>query len=617
MVTMASMSDSVAKWSARMAATLPWIGLLILLGMGLGSAHAPKAVASPDALWQGFDPETDPLELETIKSWEEPSIVLQTVRFTGETIKGQRVRVFAIQGAPREGTKLPGVLHVHGGGQTASLDWVRFWSKRGYACVSLDFCGRWEKRTDFTDWGPLRHGNMAEAAGGFQLKPTPRESSWFHWALVSRRALTVLARQPRVDAERLGVFGVSVGGSLTWMIAGSDRRVKAAVPIYGCGYNYDRRNARWGILVPNDDYNLFQRVVSPEAHAPAIACPMLFLSATNDGHGLMDRAYDALAAVPAPTYQAFSARADHHIEPREGKNLPLWMDWHLRNGPAWPKSPGLQMALNRSGFVEANVVPDSVAEVVGVDIYYALGDKRPTTRFWRRVEAARQGDAYRAALPVIDVWDDVRAFANVTYRSGVCLSTPLRHAIPMQLGKATATLTPQDRIEHGAKGLEHWKFLGAYTDPTVDWTHLRIGKDKQVGPFVTFNAERMGDPIPAQLYSHIIGDPQFQGRPGSTLAFQVRGGFTAEGLTLTMIEEDRSLRHREFTAKVPQKDLGPGWRTVMLPLARFTDKEGRPPARWQDLDKIEIRGRASQKEPPCFANWRWIEARGSVGTSEK
>jgi dienelactone hydrolase len=569
---------------------------------------ASKEIAPVEDLWRDFDPEALPLEVETIRTWEEEGAVFQTLRFTGELANDAKVRVYTMQGAPREGKVLPGVLHVHGGGQTLSLDWVRFWAKRGYVCVSFDFCGHWEKRTDFTDWGPIKQGNMAEAAGGFQLRPTPRESSWYHWTLVSRRALTLLARHPQVDPKRLGVFGVSVGGSLTWMIAGSDNRVKAAVPIYGCGYNYDRRNARWGLLVPTDDYNLFQRVLSPEAHAPFVSCPVLFLSATNDGHGLMDRAYDALAATTGPTYQAFSPRTDHHVEPREGRDLSLWMDWHLKGAAAWPSGPPLRLSLDKDGTPAAVVAPDAPSDVNVVDVYYALGDKRPQTRFWRRVEATRQDKEWRAPLPVMDAWDDLRAFANVTYRSGVCLSTALRYTIPEQLGKARATLTWQPALEHGADGLEHWKFLGAYTDPWPGWEYLQTGRDEKVGPFVGFNVEHLGDPISVQLYTHILGDPQFQGRAGMALSFQVRGGFTDEGLTLTVIEQDRGLQAHNYAATVPAKDLAPGWREVILPLARFVDKDGRSPNRWQDLDKLEVRGKAARRDPPQFARFRWTDA---------
>src|SRR5262249_41650025 len=150
-------------------------------------------------------------------------------------------------------------------------------------------------------------------------------------------------------ADRLGVFGISVGGSLTWMITGFDRRVKAAVPIYGCGYNYDRRNVQWGMPGLTEDLALFQRVLAPESHAPYVECPILFLDSTNDFHGLMDRAYETLSVVRAPVRQAFTPRYNHHIEPEQGRNLALWMDRHLKNGPVWPDSPRLQLALNEHG----------------------------------------------------------------------------------------------------------------------------------------------------------------------------------------------------------------------------------------------------------------------------
>lgn len=586
--------------------------VLVWLFLFVGAA-APRAlwadelerIETVEDLWRGFDPEALPLDIEIIKSWDEGPAHFQSLRFTGEAVDGQKVRVFAMWGAPAEGQQLPGILHVHGGGQTASLDWVRFWASRGYVCVTFDFCGRMEGRTDVTDWGPIKQGNMLDAGGGFQLSPTPRESSWFHWTLVSRRALTLLASHRQVDSSRLGVFGISVGGTLTWMIAGSDTRVKCGAPIYGCGYNYDRRNARWQILVANSTYDTFQRFVSPEAHAPYITCPLLFLSATNDGHGLMDRAAEALGATRGPTWQVFSPRTDHHIEPREGRDLPLWMDWHLKGGTAWPKTPTLRLAIDDKGVPQAAIGGCDVDEVAEANLYYALGDKRPPTRFWRRSDAARSGSEYLATAPVMDTWDDVYAFANVTFKSGVCLSTALVHAIPAQLGKARATLAWQANLEQGPGGIDHLKFHGAYTDPSVDWMHLRIDRDEHAGQTIGFNPD-LGDPLPFQLYTHILGDPQFQGPAGALLAFQIKGEFAEPGLTLSVIEQDRSLQMRTYSAVLKPEELGSAWREITLPLVRFTDKDGRAPSGWNVLDKLEMRGLAKRDRQPQLARLRWV-----------
>ena len=303
-----------------------WLALIVCLAASLAALAEEQSIHSPAELWQGYDPEALPLEIESLERWTEDGIQLEKLRFTSEVFEGGKARVLAIVGKKSGDNQQPGVLHIHGGGQTLSLDWVKFWTKRGYVCATYDFCGQWEGRKEFTDWGPLKHGNMAHAAGGFQVTPTPRESSWYHWTIAARRTLTLLTLQPEVDRERLGIFGISMGGTLCWSVAASDARVKTAVPIYGCGYNVDGQRTQWGFPKLTPELALFQRAVSPEAHAPYITCPILFLNATNDFHGWMDRSYDILAATPSPRWQAYSPRFNHHIAAAQGANLPLWMD---------------------------------------------------------------------------------------------------------------------------------------------------------------------------------------------------------------------------------------------------------------------------------------------------
>ena len=138
---------------------------------------------------------------------------------------------------------------------------------RGYVCTSYDFTGPWAGRKDVTDWGPITQANLAQANGGLQVRPTPHASSWYHWAVVARRALTLLSYHPKVDRDRLGIFGVSIGGTLCWLVAATDDRVKTAVPIYGCGYNYDRRKTAWGFPDLDPDLRLFKQVLAPD-HQP-------------------------------------------------------------------------------------------------------------------------------------------------------------------------------------------------------------------------------------------------------------------------------------------------------------------------------------------------------------
>jgi dienelactone hydrolase len=557
-------------------------------------------------LWRGYDPAALPLEIAPIRSWEEKGCSLQKLRFTGEVADGRKTRILAIQGAPagpRRG--LPGILHIHGGGQTASLDWVIYWAKRGYVCVSFDFCGRWEGRTEYTDWGPIEHANMAKAGSGYQVNPTPRESSWFHWAKAARRALTLLEGHPAVDPERLGIFGVSVGGNLTWFVAGSDARVKTAVPIYGSGYNLDARYRSAGFEELTDDLQVVKRTLTPEAHAPYVSCPVLHLDATNDFHAKMDGSYEILSAVRAPVRQAFTPRYDHHVEPEQGADLERWMAWQLRAGAPFPATPDVAIHLDARGVPEAALRIPGGTRVRRVAIYYALGNQWPSNRFWRSAEAVGAGRLWKASLPVMDAWQTVLAFANVTYQSGVCLTSNLARTIPGQLGRAAATLEWSADMEQEPTGPAHWFFTRAYTDPNLSDSYVRT-ETVAARRCVTLNPALFGEPMRFTLSTHAPGDPQYQGRSGTALAFDCRGAFGAAGLTIRFTGDEWTPRARAYTSHAQPREDTPDWQTITLPRSSFADAAGQHPPAWRGLQHLEIEGAAARRDPPCFSRIRWV-----------
>lgn len=584
-------------------AHIPFILPLALLAIAqFAPAADPEKFSTPEDVWRGVDPNGTPLDIKVLQTWEEKDTLMQKLFFTGEEVDGKKIRVFAIQGAPKDGKGLPGVLHIHGGGQTASLDWVKYWTSRGYVCVTFDFCGPWGERKEFTDWGPIEQANMKKTGTGYPRGPSPRSAAWFHWALAARRALTLLTQHPSVDPKRMGIFGISVGGTLCWVVAGADSRVKTAVPIYGCGYNVDQRRTP-GQIAP--DANLYKHTLSPEAHAPYISCPILFLNATNDFHGNMDNAYEILRTVTVPVRQAFTPRYNHHIAPEQGANLERWMAWQLKGGQPWPKSPQLRIDLAADGVPRATVRAENSGAITKVEVYYALGNKIPQARFWRRAPVSKRADHWEAMLPVMDVWEEEFAFANVTYASGICLSTNLRQVIPGQLGKARATLTWSALIDDCHEGAENWVFVGAHTDPVIGKKFFGDCESRTGGHAFQANLEIFGDRISFAIGSHNVGDPQFVGRQGMTLCFDCKGGFDDHGLTVNVVENDWKPQTKTYSLTSKKPDIGPEWRAVRIPLSSLTSKDGQHPASWKVIEKIELHGVTAKKDPPCFANFRW------------
>ena len=72
-------------------------------------------------------------------------------------------------------------------------------------------------------------------------------------------ALTFLAAQEKVDAERLGIYGTSYGGATVVCVAAIDPRVKCVVSVVGIG-----NGARWmrSVRRPDEYYDLLERAAA-------------------------------------------------------------------------------------------------------------------------------------------------------------------------------------------------------------------------------------------------------------------------------------------------------------------------------------------------------------------
>jgi dienelactone hydrolase len=209
---------------------------------------------------------------------------LRSITFPSQPYRGRETQVFAYYAVPKQPAKgpYPAMLLVHGGGGTAFAEWAKLWADRGYVALAMDLAGV----------GP--DGKRLEAGGPPQDDDTkfkatetgPLTDAWPYQAVAAvLRGHALLAQQPEVDKDRIGITGISWGGYLTCIVAGIDPRLKVAVPVYGCGFLAD--NSAW------KDSKRFEQL-SPEArerwiknfdpsqYLAGVSCPILFVNGTND-----------------------------------------------------------------------------------------------------------------------------------------------------------------------------------------------------------------------------------------------------------------------------------------------------------------------------------------------
>ncbi len=407
-----------------------------------------KVPGSIEELWKGYDPRKEPIDIQILKEWEEDGVVMKVLRYRIGIFKGQKAMMAAIYGYPKGATNLPGLVQIHGGGQYADYRAVLTNAKRGYSTISIAWAGRinapgylvdhegvklfLENKTNdpnykiTTDWGavdgyhdPCRHPEnsfveIPTASWTLDSLKSPRNNSWFLCVVGARRALTFLERQPEVNPEKLGVYGHSMGGKLTVLTTGADKRVKASAP--SCGGVSDRYN----------EDPLFRNTLGDDVYLKEISCPIIFLSPANDFHGHINDLQLAVKEIKSKEWRVTCSPHHNHQDNSECEvATQLWFDQYLTGTFVLPQTPQNTLELKtENGVPTFTVKPDATQTIKYVDIYYTqqgqvdgkLDDRENSmNRFWYHANATNKGNSWTAELPVLSIDKPIWAYTNVVY----------------------------------------------------------------------------------------------------------------------------------------------------------------------------------------------------------
>ena len=251
---------------------------------------------------------------------------LKAIYFEGLDYQGKPTKVFAWLGMPEDKAanesdkvpaKVPAMVLVHGGGGTAFKEWVERWNARGYAAISIAVEGQTDKRSeDGESWekhewaGPSRVGIYGDAKEEFK-------DQWMYHAVADTVLANSLLRSlPGVDADKVGLMGISWGGVITSTVIGIDDRFAFAIPTYGCGDLSEAPNQYGKSLGNNAAY---KEVYDPMLRFDKVKMPTLWFSWPQDKHFPMDKF--------ANSYQAVSGLYTVSLIPKLGHG----------HGPPWNK----------------------------------------------------------------------------------------------------------------------------------------------------------------------------------------------------------------------------------------------------------------------------------------
>lgn len=228
----------------------------------------------------GLDPlpEKTPLKATIAGSIERSGIAIERIHF--QSRPGLYVTGNLYLPRTASDKKHPAILYVCGhsnkgrdGNKTAFQDHGLWFATNGYVCLVID---------------TLQLGEVA----GIHHGTYRFERWWWHdngytpagvecWNGI--RAIDYLSTRPEVDAEKIGVTGISGGGATTVWVAAADERVKVAVPVSGMSdlecYVTDKVvNGHCDCMFPVNTYR-WELTTILALFAPK---PLLFANSDND-----------------------------------------------------------------------------------------------------------------------------------------------------------------------------------------------------------------------------------------------------------------------------------------------------------------------------------------------
>jgi acetyl esterase/lipase len=584
----------------------------------LAHGKAPTSIAE---LWRGYDPRKEKLDIELIKEWEQEGVVCRVLRYRIGVFKGKRAMMLAVYGFPKGGAHLPGLVQVHGGGQSANLEAVIANAQRGYACISLNWAGNPLGVPGYsgpnTDWGVVdatQNGHndhfksIEPDAKTIDAVQSGRNSNWFLLIIAARRALTFLERQPEVDGSKLGIYGHSMGANITLETAASDSRVKAAAP--SCGGGADGLSD-----------NLHGTPFSRSAYAPRVSCPMMFLNPANDFHAAIEDVEHVVSLLGTKEVRyTRMPHMNHQDRPEHMVCGPLWFDEHLKGTFRFPATPSSSLTFTgENGGLLFSVTPDPAYPVQAVDVYYALEglDARPFHhRFWRHATAQRQGSTWSARLPVLDTASPLFAYANVLYAldkpvTGADYYYRTYTANAFSLASNLHTMTPAEFKEAGMKTtIKPSLLIESFADGWEDG-------------WFTYDLAEVWPSMP--LTSNKLVDPEFKAPAGAKLACDI----------LAEQPNKLVLRYDSYVAEVQLPGDGK-WQTIALKPRDFRNADGKAMEGWNPcgefsleykdrltsrnngVEKVTRFGGNWQGSAPRFRNLRWEAnpANGNPGAGD-
>lgn len=242
--------------------------------------------------------------------------------------KGTQAKVFAYYSVPAKASgKVPAMVLAHGGGGKAFQNWAQQWAGYGYAAISMNLNGQDNEGHLLGCQREDRQFNVDEAT---------ITDSWLYQSVAAIiRSVSFLESRSEVDKNRIGIMGISWGGYHASAVVGIDKRLSAAMIVYGCGGLYE--NSVWK-REGETFSDAYKHQLDPANFLPNATLPILWLNNNTDHFFPLDSHQTSRKSTKGKGYARIQDDYSHGYQAPWGTgDIRLFADAFLRDGDPWPE----------------------------------------------------------------------------------------------------------------------------------------------------------------------------------------------------------------------------------------------------------------------------------------
>lgn len=522
---------------------------------------------TPTEMWESFSTSSDTLESSVTSQDETNNVVCVKQFFTGDTASDGPIRAYCeIYFDKRWTDERPAIMLIPPDQKFNFREVATSFVKEGYVTCLVDYCGNiyGDHQTSFPS--SLAFAKWPESKSNLKSLPAnAKESVFYVWSKIVRRALTLLSQQQVVDSEKIAIMGNATGAQIAWIIAGIDKRVKALIAINGGGYLWaSELNHKEGGNVPQSDAaSAFSSGIGAETYARMVSCPVLLIASSNSTYYNIDQADDILANVKSDNKTfLISQGSDSQITRKAFDVCKNWLRNNFIFNTYTPNNPSLKFEnIGNKLYLRLNTKHKAKVR----EFYVSYGEPYSYARSWEKLTTMQKVDThqYTCVVPVNDINDIVVAYATVTYDQDKVESTTL-----VQIDPKKFDIIPDVTFEDQTDRIFYDSTMGTGTFTAVTNSAL-LNEDTikiKEGPF---GIKGLASEDGSLYLRHNASDLKSITKSG-LLHFDIYSP-TARKLELTMY----SYPERKAYYITTTLEGGEFWQNIILNCTDFKSEEGR------------------------------------------